>query len=185
MAAYHFITRWHLQATSEEVYRILEDVDQLPTWWPSVYLDVKTIEKGAPGGVGRVVALFTKGWLPYTLRWSFRVTNACFPNGFALTAFGDFVGRGIWTFTQLTPETCEVVYDWQIEAEKPLLKRLSFLLRPIFSSNHYWAMDQGLTSLKLELLRRRARSLAEQEAVPAPPRPTFWAKQRRARPVEV
>jgi len=34
-------------------------------------------------------------------------------------------------------------------------------------------MARGEESLKLELLRRHARTAAEREAVPAPPRPTF------------
>jgi len=31
----------------------------------------------------------------YTLRWSFRTTETR-PDGFAIEAFGDFVGRGEW-----------------------------------------------------------------------------------------
>lgn len=165
--AYHFITHWHIAAPPEAVYRTLEDVDALARWWPSVYLDVKVLEKGKPGGVGKIVELFTKGWLPYTLRWKFRVTHTDFPNGFALEAFGDFVGRGIWTFTPNGLGT-DVRYDWQLSAEKPLLKKLSGLLKPIFSMNHEWAMAKGLESLELELRRRRGES-----NVPRPPQPTF------------
>jgi uncharacterized protein YndB with AHSA1/START domain len=164
---YHFITRWPVPAPPEDVYRTLEDVEALARWWPSVYLDVKVLERGQPGGVGKVVELFTKGWLPYTLRWTFRVTHAEFPRGFALEATGDFVGRGIWTFTP-TPTGTEAVYDWKLEAEKPLLKRLSWLLKPIFSANHLWAMRKGRESLLLELRRRQGEA-----NVPAPPPPTF------------
>ncbi len=164
---YHFVTRWSVAAPPEEVYRILEDVCDLARWWPSVYLDVKVLEKGQPGGVGKAVELFTKGWLPYTLRWTFRVTRAEFPHGLALEAFGDFVGRGVWTFTPTTTGT-EAVYDWKLEVEKPLLKQFSWLLKPIFSQNHLWAMRKGLESLRLELRRRHGEG-----SVPAPPNPTF------------
>ncbi|QHW01132.1 polyketide cyclase [Spirosoma endbachense] len=165
--AYHFITHWHVAALSEEVYRTLEDIDALARWWPAVYLDVKVLEKGQPGGVDKVVELYTKGWLPYTLRWKFRVTKTSVPTGFALEAFGDFVGRGIWTFTGEGSGT-HITYDWLIEAEKPLLKKLSFLLKPIFSMNHEWAMRKGLESLQLELRRRKG-----EKNVPPPPQPTF------------
>jgi len=47
-----------------------------------------------------VIDLYTKGWLPYTLRWQFRVTESNPPLGFTIEAWGDFVGRGIWTFEQ-------------------------------------------------------------------------------------
>ncbi len=167
MADYQFITRWQVPAPAEEVYRTLEDVDTLATWWPSVYLDVKARKPGQPGGVGKEVELYTKGWLPYTLRWRFRVTETHFPTGFALEAFGDLAGRGIWTFTP-NATGCAVVYDWRIAAEKPLLKYLSFLMKPLFSANHHWAMRRGLKSLNLELRRRRG-----DPGVPPPPAPTF------------
>lgn len=166
-ADYQFVTTWKVTAACEEVYRILEDVERLAQWWPSVYLDVKVLEKGQPGGVGKRVSLYTKGWLPYGLRWHFRVTEAEFPTGFALEASGDFVGRGVWRFRQ-EGETCVVTYDWNISAEKPLLKKLTFLLRPVFSANHEWAMRKGLESLQLELRRRRG-----ERNVPAAPAPTF------------
>jgi hypothetical protein len=176
---YHFITRWRVQANIQDVSSILGDAKDLQRWWPSVYLNVDVLEPGDDSGVGRVVELFTKGFLPYTLRWKFRVSESNAPHGFALLAFGDFVGRGIWTFTQLG-ETCEIIYDWRIEAEKPILKHLSFLMKPIFSANHHWAMARGLESFQLELQRHRAMSLHELELIPAPPAPT-WPHRRHQR----
>ncbi len=174
MSPYHFFTRWEVESTPEEVYHILEDVNILCDWWPSVYLDLKVLEKGQPGGVGKRVALYTKGWLPYTLKWQFRVTEVEYPKGFSLEAEGDFVGRGMWQF-QAIPNTqlCEVTYDWRISAEKPLLKYLSFIFKPIFAANHHWAMRQGLKSLQLEIQRRQAKTEAERNKIPKPPPPTF------------
>lgn len=166
--AYHFITHWRLpDATCEEVYNTLEDVDGLPLWWPAVYLDIAVREKGQPGGVGKLVELYTKGWLPYTLRWHFRVTKTEPPHGFTLEALGDFAGRGIWTFVQDGPD-CVATYDWKITAEKPLLRRLTWLMRPAFAANHEWAMRKGLESLLLELRRRKG-----EQNVPPPPPPTW------------
>ena len=167
-AHYHFITHWQFEHTRcEEVYRILEEVESLADWWPSVYLDVRVREKGQPGGVGKRVELYTKGWLPYTLHWSFVVTATEFPKGFSLRAEGDFAGTGVWSFRQEGP-VCHVTYDWQIAAGKPLLRRLSWLLRPLFSANHEWAMRQGFRSLALELQRRQGNT-----QVPPPPGPTW------------
>lgn len=166
-ADYHFITTWRVRATCEEIYQLLEDVDSLAEWWPSVYLDVKVRDKGQAGGIGKLVSLYTKGWLPYTLRWDFRVTAVDFPNGFALRASGDFVGEGVWRFQQ-EGDTCIVTYDWRISAEKPILRKLTWLLRSVFSANHEWAMRKGLESIELELRRRRGES-----RVPLPPAPTF------------
>jgi hypothetical protein len=165
--AYHFITTWQVEATVEEVKRVLGDATGLTRWWPSVYLDVQQLEPGDETGMGSVVSLYTKGWLPYTLRWTFRTTEVK-PEGFTIEAYGDFVRRGIWTFEQEGTQV-KVVYDWKITAEKPLLKRLSFLLKSIFSANHHWAMARGLESLVLELRRRRTVSPEAKAKIPAPP----------------
>lgn len=165
--AYHFITHWHVPAPPEEVYTLLEDVHALAKWWPSVYLDVRILDKGQPGGVGKVVDLYTKGWLPYTLRWKFVVTETNYPTGYTLRAEGDFEGTGVWTFQPNEAGTL-ATYDWNIEAKKPILQKLSWLLKPIFSRNHSWAMEKGEESLLLELRRRKG-----EKQVPGPPGPTF------------
>ena len=64
--SYHFTTHWRVESTVDEVSKILGDPLALMRWWPSVYLDVKVVEPGEESGLGRVVSLYTKGWLPYT-----------------------------------------------------------------------------------------------------------------------
>jgi hypothetical protein len=168
--AYEFVTHWRVPGTVEDVAAILGDALDLPRWWPAVYLDVEELEPGDERGVGRLVRLYTKGWLPYTLRWQFRVVEANPPHGFAIAAEGDFVGRGVWRFAQEGDEVA-VTYDWRISAEKALLRRFSFFLKPIFGANHRWAMAKGEESLKLELARRHAAS-TDRAAMPEPPGPT-------------
>ena len=164
---YHFVTNWRVQSTIAEVVEILSNATDLPRWWPSVYLEVKELAPGDVNGLGKEVSLYTKGWLPYTLRWQFRVTETNPPHGFSLVASGDFVGKGVWTFAQ-DGEWVNITYDWKILADKPLLRTLSFLMKPIFSSNHLWAMEKGEESLKLELARRHAQSEAERAKIAAP-----------------
>jgi hypothetical protein len=169
---YHFITHWRVQSTCAEVTDILGDGVGLMRWWPAVYLRVTQLEKGDANGVGSVIDLYTKGWLPYTLRWKFTVTEAHHPHGFTLQAVGDFVGRGIWTFEQ-DGDYVNIVYDWRISAQKPLLRTFSFLMKPIFAANHRWAMEKGEQSLKLELQRRHAKTPEERAKIPPPPPATF------------
>lgn len=169
---YHFVTHWRIAGTAAELYDVLADADGLKRWWPSVYLDARVLESGDEHGIGRVVDLYTKGWLPYTLRWRFRITDAERPRGLSLQANGDFVGRGVWTFVEDGPYV-DVTYDWSIRAEKPFLRAMSWLLKPVFALNHRWAMWQGYLSLLLELRRRRAVTEHERRMVPPPPGPTF------------
>lgn len=154
MSRFHFITHWELSARVEEVYPIIKDSSKLCKWWPSVYLEVKTYKDGDATGIGKIVSLYTKGYLPYTLRWSFEVMEIIKNKKIALRAFGDLNGNGVWTFGQ-KGETCKVDYDWNISFDKPYLSKLAWLLRPIFSFNHKWAMKKGLESLQLELRRKR------------------------------
>lgn len=162
---YVFVTHWQVRGAVAEVAEILGDAEDLPRWWPAVYLEVTKR--------GDVVELYTKGWLPYTLRWSFRVVGTR-PDGFTLEAFGDFVGRGVWHFEQSGDEVA-ITYDWRIRAEKPLLRLFSPILKPIFAANHRWAMKTGEESLKIELARRHG------EPHGKPPRPTFVRSAREAR----
>jgi hypothetical protein len=171
---YHFVSKWKVEGTCGEVADILADTLSLTRWWPSVYLDVRELEPPDSRGVGRRVALVTKGWLPYTLRWEFQVVESRYPHGFTIAVSGDFDGRGAWVFEQAGPFV-EITYDWRLSAEKPVLKSLSFALRPLFEANHRWAMARGEESLKLELLRRRATSLPDREAVPLPPGPITYS----------
>jgi hypothetical protein len=157
-----------------------------------VYLDVRVERDGDARGLGKVVDLHTKGWLPYTLRWRFEVTESDPPHGFRIDATGDFVGRGIWTLKEVavpgqTGPVTLVTYDWLVLAEKGILKRLSRLMKPIFSANHRWAMARGDESLRLEIARRRASGdPALLAAIKPPPGPTFphnirrWVTRRRS-----
>lgn len=165
---YEFRTVWRVAGTPDEVAAILRDATALPEWWPSVYLSVEPVHQGRDDGVGGMARLHTKGWLPYTLRWLLTVTSPITGSGFSIRATGDLNGTGHWTFKQDGLETV-ITYDWRVSAAKPLLRRLGWLLKPIFAANHRWAMNRGHESLALELSRRRGGL----HGVPTPPPPTF------------
>jgi len=170
---YQFLTSWRIEGTCGEIADVLGDPLALARWWPSVYLDVQELRPPDARGVGRRVRLRTKGWLPYTLTWEFEVVESRYPYGFTIVANGDFEGVGVWTFEQCGPYV-DVAYDWRIRAEKPLLRNLSFLLKPIFEANHRWAMARGEESLVLELVRRRATTDIARAKVPQPPGPVAY-----------
>jgi hypothetical protein len=98
--------------------------------------------------------------------------EARYPNGFTMDATGDLEGKGIWTF-EPDGRFVKVTYDWTIRANKSVIEKFSFLLKPIFRQNHNWTMRRGEESLKLELLRRRAKSPEELARIPPPPRPSL------------
>lgn len=170
---YEFHTIWRVAGSPDEVTAILGHAEAFPRWWPSVYLAVepapRALEDSLAPATPRSVLLHTKGWLPYTLRWTMTATEPVTNRGFALTAAGDLNGTGRWTFEQDGPETV-ITYDWRVSTAKPLLRRLSWLLKPAFAANHRWAMARGRESLALELRRRR--HPGDTRSVPPPPPPT-------------
>ncbi|HLR07012.1 MAG TPA: SRPBCC family protein [Pyrinomonadaceae bacterium] len=169
-ADYHFVDRWRVEADCKEVADIIEDALGLPRWWGSVYFEVKELEPGEGNhGTGKLIHVRAGGWLPYTLKINFRTVESRYPSGFTMDATGDLEGKGIWTFEPDGPFV-NVTYDWTIRANKPVIEKFSFFLKPIFRSNHNWTMRRGEESLKLELLRRRAKSPEERARIPPPPR---------------
>ena len=152
---FHIVTTWNLTATVQEVASILTDAPHLPDWWAEVYLGTSIVTAGDPQGIGRQVAVHSKGWLPYELNWTGTLVESRMPHTWTIAASGDLDGVGVWTLVQDGPQVA-AVYDWRVKAEKPILRLLSPLLAPIFAWNHRWAMAKGEAGLQRELLRRRA-----------------------------
>jgi len=154
---YHFVDRWRVEGNVEEVAEVLKDAADYPRWWRAVYLNVRVHDKGDKDGIGETGAVHAKGWLPYTIRFDYRVTDSRYPHGFSLDARGDLTGRGVWTLEQ-DGRWVNVTYEWTVRADKAILRYGSLLLKPIFRSNHIWTMRKGEESMRLELARRRART---------------------------
>lgn len=76
------------------------------------------------------------------------------PLGWTIAATGDLAGRGTWTLAQVD-RFADIRYDWQVTVEKPLLRRLSPVLKPAYAANHRWAMERGRAGLTREVARHR------------------------------
>jgi hypothetical protein len=96
----------------------------------------------------------TRGKLPYKLRWQAEIIEADRPISFVIRAIGDFDGRGVWSLQQQGNDVA-IAFDWRLRAEKPLLRYLSFLFKPLFKWNHRWAMARGQEGLRAEIAGRR------------------------------
>ena len=123
---YHFQTHWRLEATAEEAFRLIDAVPDYVRWWPAVWLRVEVLQPGGADGIGGRARLTTKGYLPYILTWEGTTLEKTFPQRKVFRASGDFEGHGIWTFRP-DGSFVDVEYNWEIVADKPLLKYLSFL----------------------------------------------------------
>ena len=154
--AYDFSTRWRFADTAiTEVADILEDTAALPRWWPELFKQVTIVQPGADHAIGQVADCVCRARLPYTLRFTYVVVEVHYPYGSTISSTGDLVGTGIWTLATRDGGV-DVRYDWRVSLEKPFLRAISPLVRPLLAANHAWAMRCGERGLRAELQRRRA-----------------------------
>jgi uncharacterized protein YndB with AHSA1/START domain len=150
-AQYRFIDRWFVPAPIGDVYDVIGDQLGYTAWWDKVFLAVSG--DAGPPRPGRRAAIVSKGFLPYKLRWEAEVVEAEPPRGFRFTMEGDFVGSGDWALEEADGGT-RATLDFRPAVEKPFVKQLTPLLRPLFAANHRWAMRRGQEGI-LEHMRRR------------------------------
>jgi len=116
-----------------------------------VYIDVET---DGPPGLGRVSRQHFKGRLPYHLRTRSTITRYERPTSVGADVEGDLRGRGLWTLTPGEDGGTHVRFDWRVYADKPLLRALTPLLRPLFRWNHAWAIARAREGLEPYASRR-------------------------------
>lgn len=140
MAPYSFTDEWLVPAPVDAVYDLLARPRDYPSWWGDAFLE----GEGDPGPAapGKRARLLTRGRLPYRLRWELVCVEAQAPTRLVSRIRGDFEGEGIWTLSETAGGT-RAVLEWRVAVRKPLVRRLTPLLRPLFAWNHRWAMRRG------------------------------------------
>jgi quercetin dioxygenase-like cupin family protein/uncharacterized protein YndB with AHSA1/START domain len=142
---YAFVDEWDVAAPAEAVFDALADARTYPDWWKPVY---ETVEAEGPPALGQVSRQHFKGRLPYRLNTSSRVVRLEPPNVVAGDVEGDLRGSGTWTVTPTGEGATHVRFDWTVYADKPLLKVLTPVLRPLFRWNHNWAIARAKEGLE-------------------------------------
>jgi uncharacterized protein YndB with AHSA1/START domain len=142
---YVFVDEWDVQAPPEAVYEALADARTYPEWWRPVY---KSVEGDRTETRHRF-----KGRLPYTLELRSLLVREDPPRQFETNVDGDLRGKGVWTFTPANGGT-HVRWDWTVFADRPLLRYLTPILRPLFRWNHSWAVARARDGLEPYLRSR-------------------------------
>ena len=155
-AGYVFVDEWDVEAPIEAVFDAVADARTYPAWWRPVYIGV---EADGPPAVGAVTRQHFKGRLPYHLRTTATVVRMQRPTSIEGTVEGDLSGRGVWTLTE-RGATTHVRFDWRVDADRPLLRVLTPLLRPLLRWNHGWAIARAVEGLE-PYARRRANASDE------------------------
>ena len=117
---------------------------------------MEEIESGDENGLGRTINLHTRELLPYILHWQAKVTEVQRPAQLVVEARGDLQGRGEWRLCQ-DGELVRIDYNWAVIGNKPWMRYLNPVLKPVFKANHRWAMRKGEQGLERELKQIRDR----------------------------
>ena len=144
MRPYLFVDEWDVAAPPEAVFEAIADSRTYPDWWRPVYLEV---EAAGPANVGSVARHHFKGRLPYHLHTRSEIVEIDPPTRVVADVDGDLRGRGTWTLTP-TDEGTHVRFDWQVYADRKLLRVLTPVLRPVFRWNHNWAIARAMEGLE-------------------------------------
>ena len=148
---YVFGDEWDVNAPQDQVFDVLVDPRTYPEWWMPPYVAGESDGPPEPGSVTRVKF---KSKLPFVFNATSRLVRVDRPNEFESEVDGDLRGVAVW---KLTPSDgkVHVVFDWRVFADRPLIRYLSPLLRPLFRWNHRMAMRQAKRNLE-PYVRRRA-----------------------------
>ena len=140
---YHFSEQWTIPGfTPEQVYEVLANAALVTDWWSGVYLEVEPLGHYTRPVVGGKVRTKARGWLPYTLDFTLKATRLERDRVVEVRARGDF--DGIWRATLIREAGgTRVELDWRVYVNKPLIRLLSPLLRPLFAWNHCWTTPRG------------------------------------------
>ena len=144
--AYRFLEQWFIPFPPEAVWDVIADGKLLPDWWKGVYLKAEPLEQYDGPRVGAKLRGEARGFLPYHLKFLIESIELERPRVVMVKTTGDL--EGTWR-AELRPENegTRVLIDEQVLAEKPILKLLSPLLKPLFAANHRWTTPRGESGL--------------------------------------
>jgi uncharacterized protein YndB with AHSA1/START domain len=138
--AYRFVDRWVVPTSIERVYDAIGDVLAYERWWTDFVLRATGDE--APPEPRKRNELLVKAYLPYKVNFGLQVIEAERPRRILSRLSKDFDGTGEWMLEE-TPDGTVATLDWRPSVNHVLIRYLTPALRPLFRSNHNWAMRRG------------------------------------------
>lgn len=138
---FDLVSHWRIAAPVERVWDALSRPERWPEWWPYVR-EVQTLDPGDARGIGsrRRMAWATR--LPYDLVIEMEAVESLPPERLRARSRGQLRGEGVWLL-RAEGDVTDVTYVWRVELARPWMRRLAFLLAPVFRWNHAGVMRAG------------------------------------------
>ena len=144
---YRFRSVWLLDASPQETYAALREVEDYPLWWQEVRSVRRLSDESAE--------IVCRASLPYVLRFvASRAVEDPEAGVLEASLRGDLDGFTRWTIGASAGGT-RAVFDEEVEANKGLLRWLAPVARPAFIWNHTLMMRHGERGLRAHLAASR------------------------------
>ena len=137
---YRFRSVWEVPVEPAEAFRVLRELADYPAWWRQV--------RTAEAVDDDTFRLRVRSLLPYDL--VITATRAREDPGAGVleaTLSGDLTGYSRWVLSG-SGTGARAVFEEDVVAEKPLLRRLGAVARPAFRANHAVMMRAGERGLR-------------------------------------
>lgn len=136
---YSFRSTWTVDLPPESAYSLLREIGEYYKWWPEIK-EMRQIDE-------RRIDIRARALLPYDL-WFVGEPNE-YPEECALELkmTGDLEGFSRFTI-EADGSGSRLLFEEQVEANKPLLRRLALIARPLFVANHWLMMRRGQAGLR-------------------------------------
>jgi hypothetical protein len=99
MAQYRFVTEWQVDATAGQVWDVLLDYRQWPSWWRG-FRAVEQLESGDASGRGMRIRQSWRAWLPYTMVLDLEILDLQRPSLVQGRASGNVEGTCTWSLDE-------------------------------------------------------------------------------------
>jgi len=147
---YTFRSDWEVSHEPPDAYRALEAIEDYPSWWREVR-SVRQISEDE-------YELTIRALLPYKLRFTGTIARQDRDAGvLEIGMRGDLEGFSRWTIRR-SGAGSHLTFEEEARANKPLLRRLAPIARPLFRANHTVMMHncrRGLSAYLAGLRRGR------------------------------
>ncbi len=148
---YSFSSRWHLSASQERVWRAFEEL--LPTEDPFVFWPGMQSERRG----GSDIHVTAGSPVGYTLRFRVYDVESTPMQRVTLRADGDLLGRATMQLGAVDDLNSTIDVSWHVDVTQPWMRRMRFVLRPVFVLAHDAVMRAGERGLNAWLVGEQRR----------------------------
>lgn len=148
---YSFSSRWHISAPQQRVWQTFEEL--LPTENPFVFWPGMQSERRG----GEAIHVTAGSPVGYTLRFRVYDVEATPMERVTLRADGDLLGQATMQLGVIDELNSTIDVNWHVDVTQPWMRRMRFVLRPVFVLAHDAVMRAGERGLNAWLVAEQER----------------------------